>query len=188
MEMVIAEFPQVAIVDMEYLWTKCIPNAVDRGQVENKFTWGDKIMHGKNLLQFCNIIQRHIFTSLTIDMIWICLLKMLITKSAMYYITSILIRQIQRSCQEVPEKDVLYQCFSCFPFSTEQTSFRDQEEADTQIFYYAKILDQRHNVDTIVIDAKDTDVIVIAAYVFTILEKKLIRYRKKQQIKCSDLC
>ena len=47
MEMVIAEFPQVAIVDMEYLWTKCIPNAVDRDQVENKFTWGDKIMHGK---------------------------------------------------------------------------------------------------------------------------------------------
>ena len=38
------------------------------------------------------------------------------------------------------------------------------------------------------IDAEDTDVIVIAAYVSTIWPEKLIFYRTKQQIKCSDLC
>ena len=54
MEEVIAEFQQVAIVDMGFLWRKCIPNAVDRNQVANKFTWGEfaqKI--------FTTILQRH---------------------------------------------------------------------------------------------------------------------------------
>ena len=38
------------------------------------------------------------------------------------------------------------------------------------------------------IDAEDTDMRVIAAFVSTILQRKLIWYRRKQQIKCSDLC
>ena len=73
-------------------------------------------------------------------------------------------------------------CFSCFPFSTKQAFFCHQKEADSLIFYDGKILDQRHDIDTIVIDAEDTDVIVIAAYVRTILKKKLIWYRSNRKL------
>ena len=38
------------------------------------------------------------------------------------------------------------------------------------------------------IDAEDIDVIAIAAYVSTILQKQLIWYRREQQVKCSDPC
>ena len=45
-----------------------------------------EIMHGKYLLKFCNVIQiPKNFTSLTIDLIWICLLKTLNTKNAVPY-------------------------------------------------------------------------------------------------------
>ena len=37
------------------------------------------------------------------------------------------------------------------------------------------------------VDAEDANVIVISAYVSTILQKKLIWYRQKEQIKCSYL-
>ena len=37
------------------------------------------------------------------------------------------------------------------------------------------------------IDAEDANVIIIAAYVSTTLQKKIIWYRRKQQINCSDL-
>ena len=64
-------------------------------------------------------------------------------------------------------------CFSCFPFSTEDTFFCHQEGTDTRIFYHAKILDQRLDIDTTV-DAEDANVIIIAAYVSTTLQKKMI--------------
>ena len=54
MEEVIAEFRLVAIVDMEFLWRNCIPNAVDRDQVENKFTCLD---YARKI--FTTILQRH---------------------------------------------------------------------------------------------------------------------------------
>ena len=40
MKTVIAKFRQVASVFMRLWWIKYIPNAVDRDQVVNKFTWG----------------------------------------------------------------------------------------------------------------------------------------------------
>ena len=54
MEEVIAEFRQKAIVDMGFLWRECIPNAVDRNQVANKFAWGD---YARKI--FTTILQRH---------------------------------------------------------------------------------------------------------------------------------
>ena len=41
MEEVIAHFWQVAVADMWFLWRKCIPIAVNRDQVVNKFIWRD---------------------------------------------------------------------------------------------------------------------------------------------------
>ena len=78
--------------------------------------------------------------------------------------------------------------FFLFSIFNRTDLFCHQEEADTRIFFHAKILSRskaryRHNSDT-----EDTDVIVIAAYVSTILQKKSIWYRRKQQIKCSGLC
>ena len=37
------------------------------------------------------------------------------------------------------------------------------------------------------VDAEDADVIVISAYISTILQKRLIWYREKQKIKCHYL-
>lgn len=45
---------QVAIVDMGYLWRECIPNAIDRDQVANRFTWGD---YARKMVT--TILQRH---------------------------------------------------------------------------------------------------------------------------------
>lgn len=54
MEEIITEFIQLIIVDMRFLWRKCIPNAVDRDQVSNKFAWVD---YARRI--FTKILQRH---------------------------------------------------------------------------------------------------------------------------------
>ena len=59
--------------------------------------------------------------------------------------------------------------FFLFSVFNRRDLFCHQEEADTRIFYNAKVLDQEDDIDAIVIDAEDADVRVIVAYVSTIL-------------------
>ena len=54
--------------------------------------------------------------------------------------------------------------YLCSPFSTVQNLYCHQEEADTRIFYHANALDQRQDIDSIIIDAEDTDVVVISSF------------------------
>ena len=64
--------------------------------------------------------------------------------------------------------------FPVFRFQQKtDTFFCHQEGTDTRIFYHAKILDQSLDIDTTV-DAEDANVIIIAAYVSTTLQKKMI--------------
>ena len=55
-------------------------------------------------------------------------------------------------------------CYSCSPFSTVQNLYCYQEEADTHMFYHANTSDQRQDIDSIIIDAEDTDVVVISSF------------------------
>ena len=64
--------------------------------------------------------------------------------------------------------------FPVFRFQQKtDTFFCHQEGTDRRIFYHAKILDQSLDIDTTV-DAEDANVIIIAAYVSTTLQKKMI--------------
>lgn len=163
-----------------------------------------EIMHGKYLLKFCNVIQiPKNFTSLTIDLIWICLLKTLNTKNAVPYsavdqrmfsrLQFILYHQQGNSAVFLPVQKTLHEfllkilprstrkistlkknVFPVFRFQQKtDTFFCHQEGTDTRIFYHAKILDQSLDIDTTV-DAEDANVIIIAAYVSTTLQKKMI--------------
>ena len=53
--------------------------------------------------------------------------------------------------------------YLCSPFSTVQNLYCHQE-ADTRIFYHSNALDQRQDIDSIIIDAEDTDVVVISSF------------------------
>ena len=56
------------------------------------------------------------------------------------------------------------------------------------MFYHASKLDRRADTSSIVIDAEDTDVVVILSYASLQFEKDLLLYRKKKFVKCKELC
>ena len=58
--------------------------------------------------------------------------------------------------------------------------FCHQHESDTRMFYHASKLDRRSDISSIVVDAEDTDVAVIASYASFKFEKELLFYRKKE--------
>ena len=70
----------------------------------------------------------------------------------------------------------------------EQEYFCHQHKADTKIFYHAKILDSSDDISAVVIDAKDTDVLVISAYASHELEKDVVLYWRNKLIKRKSLC
>ena len=74
------------------------------------------------------------------------------------------------------------------PPTIEQEYFCHQHEADTKVFYHAKILDSSNIISAVVIDAEDTDVLVISAYASHILEKDVVLYKRNKLIKCESLC
>ena len=57
-----------------------------------------------------------------------------------------------------------------------------QHEADTKVFYHAKILDSRNVISAVVIDAEDTDALVVSAYASHILEKDVVLYKRNKLI------
>ena len=67
-------------------------------------------------------------------------------------------------------------CYTLNPLDAKDEFMCHQQEADTRIFYHASLLTSRADVRTILIDAEDTEVLVIAAYASHQLEKKLCIY------------
>lgn len=55
------------------------------------------------------------------------------------------------------------------------------------MFYHVVILNAREDVSAVVIDAEDTDVLVIVAYASNILGQDLVVYRRKKLVKCNSL-
>ena len=55
-------------------------------------------------------------------------------------------------------------------------------------FIVQKLLDSRNDISAVVIDAEDTDVLVISAYASHKLEKDLVLYRRNKLIKCKSFC
>lgn len=216
--------PEVAIVDMGFIWRKCIPNAGEREQAANKYTWGD---YAKKVFEM--IITRHprameyhlVNDRYDIEMsikdaehkkrsrLFIGGAKNIypatdetvppakqfngffVNPENKTRLQAFLLEEF-KVLAEKNIKKVYYtykeKCFVCFPFSAKQSYFCHQEEVDTRMFYHAKLVDQRPDVDSIIIDAEDTDVVVISAFASTILRKNLIWYKRKQKYKCKDLC
>ena len=56
------------------------------------------------------------------------------------------------------------------------------------MFYHASKLDRRSDISSIVVDAEDTDVAVIASYASFKFEKELLLYRKKKILLCKQPC
>ena len=56
------------------------------------------------------------------------------------------------------------------------------------MLYHASILDNRHDIDSILVDAEDTDVLVMAAYAAHEMNTPLCIYRRKRIVSASDLC
>ena len=78
-------------------------------------------------------------------------------------------------------------CYALNPLDAKDDFNCHQEEADTRLFYHATLLTKRDDVKTILIDAEDTDVIVIASYASHQLDKKLCIYKRGKIFSASDL-
>ena len=70
-------------------------------------------------------------------------------------------------------------CFTLNPLDIAQEFACHQHESDTRMLYHANILDNRHDVDNILVDAEDTDVLVMASYAAQQMNKPLSIYRRK---------
>ena len=79
-------------------------------------------------------------------------------------------------------------CYSIDPVATLHCLFCHQHESDTRMFYHASKPDRRSDISSIVVDAEDTDVAVIASYASFKFEKELLLYRKKKILLCKQLC
>ena len=55
------------------------------------------------------------------------------------------------------------------------------------MFCHASKLDRRSDISSIVVDAEDTDIAVIASYASFKFEKELLLYRKKEILLCKQL-
>ena len=69
-------------------------------------------------------------------------------------------------------------CYSINSMATLHCFFYHQHDSDTRMFYHACKLDRRSDISSIVVDAEDTDVAVIASYASFKFEKELLLYRK----------
>ena len=79
-------------------------------------------------------------------------------------------------------------CYSINPVAMLHCFFCHQHESDTRMFYHASKLDRRSDISSIVVDAEDTDVAVIASYASFKFEKELLLYRKKKILLFKQLC
>ena len=78
-------------------------------------------------------------------------------------------------------------CYSIDPVATLHCLFCHQHESDTRMFYHASKPDRRSDISSIVVDAEDTDVAVIASYASFKFERELLLYRKKKILLCIPL-